>query len=252
VPAPRHDHARRAQQAIPQQVSRLQLVDDRVRRYRLVDDLCHRLVSRGVEGLAARLDARDAVPSERPEQVAPHELDALQKALQLRAPASTRVVDGAIQVIDRRQQLLDEILVAVLLDLEPLARGAPAEVLEVRVQAQAAVAQRVELGGELRLAGRRPRRRLPRARGTLLAALDRLGGLAQRLLELGARRERAPRLLGVLPARLPALAGPARAGPLARARHEESRSPIACERKPTSATTRGQSIRLGPITPTRA
>src|SRR5262249_51553629 len=79
VPAPRHDHARRAQQAIPQQVSRLQLVDDRVRRYRLVDDLCHRLVSRGVEGLAARLDARDAVPSERPEQVAPHELDALQK-----------------------------------------------------------------------------------------------------------------------------------------------------------------------------
>ena len=94
-----------------------------------------------------------------------HELDALQKILQVRATAHASVVDGALQIIDRREQILEEILGAEAERLLPLALGAAAVVLEIRVQADQTVLGLDELGREIldAVGWRRPTRGSRRA-----------------------------------------------------------------------------------------
>ena len=84
-----------------------------------------------------------------PDETLLHELDALQKILQVRATPHAGVIDGALQIIDRRQQILEEILGAVADGLLALALRAAAEVLEIRLQPDQAVLGLDELGREV-------------------------------------------------------------------------------------------------------
>ncbi len=147
----------------------------------------------GVEGLSDGLDRRHPVPGKRRQQVSPHELDALQEAVQVPALALLSVVDGAIQVIDRREQILDEILVTVLMGFGALPERPSPKILEVRLKPQELVLGLLELERRI-LRGRLPLREALRLVPPL-GLLHRLGGLAERLLELRARRERPLRSL---------------------------------------------------------
>jgi hypothetical protein len=89
------------------------------------------------------------VPRHQPEKTLLHELYALQKILQVRAPSLAGVVDRALQVIDRRQEILEEILGAVADRLVPLAQRAAPEVLEIRLEADQAVLGLDQLGREV-------------------------------------------------------------------------------------------------------
>jgi hypothetical protein len=162
-----------------------------------------------VEGLPQGLDLAHVVLLEYRQQLALHEFDALQEALQAPALAVPRVVDGSLQVIDHRKEVLDEILVAVLERVLPLLEGALAEVVEVGGQADQPIVGLGDLAPQaLGLLLRSLRRRLleqhlaaarggppgpsaPMPRGVG----DGVGGLPQRRLQLRVRRQRA---LGVL------------------------------------------------------
>jgi hypothetical protein len=163
-----------------------------------------RLVHRRVEELSGRLDPRHSVLRENPLQLPLHELDALQHALEVPGLAATCMVHGAVQVIDRRQQILDEILVAVAVRFLALAQVRRRKLSKSAARRQRSSAPRsLELGAEpldlhpkllVLLGGELDALPDPHAlaRGTptrRLRALDGRGGLAQRLLELGARRE---------------------------------------------------------------
>ena len=105
------------------------------------------------------------------------------------------MVDRALQVIDRRQEILEEILGAVADRLLPLAQRAAAEVLEVRLEADQAILGLDQLGREILDPGRRGGRFGAlggRRLGAGAGVGDGLRGLAQRLLQLGARRQHPP------------------------------------------------------------
>ena len=159
------------------------------------------------------------------------------------------MLDGAFQVIDRRQQILDEILGAVADRLLALAQRAAAEVLEIRLEADQAVLGLDQLGREVldpsRLGGRFGALAAARALGGRRLGAgggDGLGGLAQRLLELGAGRQHSPR--GFLGEGFPALRHGLRGRELGKVllsgpiRHAQSFSVITSERYRTSGITR--------------
>src|SRR4029453_7485456 len=151
----RDHHPGRPQQPIPQPVTRLVHLHHRVGRQRSVFLLRHRFVHVRIERLPCRLDPGHAVFGEGSVEFALHELDALQHSLEVPAAAAC-VLYGAIQVIDRRQQILDEILVPVAVRLLALAQVALAEVVEVGgepeqplLEGGRLLAQLLELAAEL-------------------------------------------------------------------------------------------------------
>jgi hypothetical protein len=142
------------------------------------------------------------------EKLSPHQHNALQQTLQIPAGTLLCVLDGAIQVIDRSQQILDEILVPVPVRVLSFLQRAAAEILELGLEAQVVLLGGVELGAFRLVAGLEAlelgRERLHhRLAGTdcgagrgagvgarLSPRLDGLAGLAQGGLELvgGAHR----------------------------------------------------------------
>ena len=149
--------------------------------------------------------------------------------------------NGPFEVIDHRNQVLEEILGAILGSFLALAQRTLAEILELGLEAQQAI-----LGvGELLAHPRDHRLGLPlrerlrledpvarcrsRAPGRGSARIcDRFGRFAQRRLELGIDRDRAALVGGRF--RLPAF--------VALATHPESLSVIAREQNATSGITR--------------
>jgi hypothetical protein len=64
------------------------------------------------------------------------------------------VVDGTIQVIDRREKILDEILVTILMRFGAFPERPPSKILEVRLKPQEPVLGLLELEGQILLRGR--------------------------------------------------------------------------------------------------
>ena len=189
-----------------------------------------------VEGLALGLDLDHSVVAECRQQLALNELDPLQEALQVPALTPSRVIDGALQVIDRRKQILDEILVAVLGGLLALLEGAPAEVLELGLKPQVLIlvgGQTSHGIGRLGLIFRQDAGVGLLGTGVAFAGglgrgFDGLGGLAQRLLEFRVGRERSLPVVRSGPVALIPLLG----------RHAWSFSLTTWEKKLTSGITR--------------
>jgi hypothetical protein len=151
------------------------------------------------------------------------------------------VRDGPLEVIDHRNQVLEEILGAVLNRFLALAERSLAEVLELGLQAQQAIVGVGELFAEpgCDRFGLPLRNRLgieqavlavrARLRGGSLRLFDRVHRRTQRRLELGIDRDRAALVRGRL--RLPAVVALA-------THHPSSLSVMAREQKATSGITR--------------
>src|SRR3974390_3224890 len=92
---------------------------------------------------------------EHPHELALDKVNPLQKAVQVLASALPSVLNCALQVIDRGQQILDEILMAVLIRLLALLERSAAKVLEVGLKAYKAVVPLLELRTEGLHLGRR-------------------------------------------------------------------------------------------------
>src|SRR5437588_8562459 len=88
------------------------------------------LVQRGVELLAERRKRLDAHARERGADLAAHEAHALEQRV-----SGRRCGDRAVEVVERRQELLGELADAALDRLRGLARDALSVVLEVRLRA---------------------------------------------------------------------------------------------------------------------
>ena len=94
--------------------------------------LRHRFVQRRIELAPLRIDHVHLVLGEDRVKLPLHEFDTLQKARQVPAIVLVRVLDGTIQIIDRRKEILDEILVAVLDHVLPVLVGPTPEIVEIR------------------------------------------------------------------------------------------------------------------------
>src|SRR5580658_6689708 len=121
-----NQNPRWANDALTQPVTGLIDLDDHARVRALNGPLGHRLVLGRVEGVARGPEGLDADTTQRRAQLCPHEAHALQQRIILR-----RRLERAVEIVERREQLLRELYHPALLSGRGLARNPLTVVLEV-------------------------------------------------------------------------------------------------------------------------
>ena len=89
-----------------------------------------------IEELPFRLDIFNAVLGQNTQKLSLHKLNTLQQTLEVPVLISLNVHDCSFQVIDRSQEILDEILVAVLEGLLLLFKATSPEIVEFRLKSK--------------------------------------------------------------------------------------------------------------------